>query len=322
MKKTIINRILSSRKSTLLTKPGLMAFLLALGYLILAGTYILISSSVAGNRAVDVEHLKVVEIEKGLIFVVITGALLGMLTWFLFSLIREREKKIVNQRDALIKSERTALAGLISSSVAHDINNLLASSQGNLDLLKMTIGDDKTLKKRLERVGESNRKLAVLAKRLMKASQYEQIDKSLVSLNKLIYEGLIFSRTHQEIKFCEVMVKQDEQIEINGNRGLLEQMLFNLILNAAQATDGKGKINITAHRDEKDFLLVIEDNGPGISEKDMEKIFDPFYTTKENGTGLGMTSVMACVESHDGEMDISRSTELGGAKITLRFSAK
>jgi len=104
---------------------------------------------------------------------------------------------------------------------------------------------------------------------------------------------------------------------------LIEQAVLNLILNAVDAIEGGGTIAIEYDRpvetsDGKQFNLIVRDNGPGIPPKILDRIFNPFFTTKETGTGLGLAIVHRVVEAHDGNIVVT-NVEGGGAKFEIRI---
>jgi signal transduction histidine kinase len=106
------------------------------------------------------------------------------------------------------------------------------------------------------------------------------------------------------------------QIQIDGNR--VRQVLWNLVLNAAQATIESGSIRIQVRVWQEGWSLSVEDEGVGIPVNQIVRIFDPFYTTRSGGTGLGLANVERIVRAHGGEVDV-RSIEGKGSCFTLRL---
>jgi signal transduction histidine kinase len=96
-------------------------------------------------------------------------------------------------------------------------------------------------------------------------------------------------------------------------------MLTNLVLNAVQAVSDGGTVDVSVSGGDSEAVLVVEDDGPGVPESHRERLFEPFFTTRDEGMGLGLFSVSACVEQHHGSVVVSRS-RLGGAcfRIVLR----
>ena len=119
---------------------------------------------------------------------------------------------------------------------------------------------------------------------------------------------------------CEVLseVQAVPQIGIDGNR--VRQVIWNLVLNAAQATAESGRITIRVLPWQNGWSLSVEDQGVGIPINQVARIFDPFFTTRSGGTGLGLANVERIVRAHGGEVDV-RSIEGQGSCFTLRFPA-
>jgi signal transduction histidine kinase len=107
---------------------------------------------------------------------------------------------------------------------------------------------------------------------------------------------------------------------ISGDLGLIKQVLANIIVNAVQAVNGHGRVTVTM-RDEGEFLVVdVRDNGAGIEPEDREKIFDPFFSTKESGTGLGLAIASKVIQAHGGYIKVW--SEAGrGSNFSLYFPA-
>jgi two-component system NtrC family sensor kinase len=98
----------------------------------------------------------------------------------------------------------------------------------------------------------------------------------------------------------------------------LKQVFLNIILNAAQAMEGKGKLTISTMADKRQIKIRIQDTGPGIPPENMDKLFSPFFTTKEKGTGLGLAISYGIIEHHKGKIDVYSELEKGSTfTITL-----
>jgi signal transduction histidine kinase len=96
------------------------------------------------------------------------------------------------------------------------------------------------------------------------------------------------------------------------------QIFLNLVINAIQHVPGRGRIMLTTRNENAGIRVQIEDDGPGISELDRKRIFDPFFTQRKGGIGLGLTIVQQIVQAHGGTIDVSAST-LGGARFTVHL---
>jgi len=308
-----------SRPTSQVVHPWRTAALIGGVYILVAGLYIIGSSQYVAHRASSIGALRLSELEKGLTFVIVTGLGLILLIRGLLQRVSTKQSQILQQRNALMLSERHAVAGILASSVAHDMNNLLTTLISAFELLSMEVPNAPLYHKRFEQIRKTHRQMEELTGRLMHAGKSHPVGTpNPITLNALIGEALAFAKSHQDMRHCQIHVHCPGTIELTGYPDLLRQALFNLLLNAAQATAGRGEIMLQAHRSEDRVELVIADDGPGIPEGERARIFQPFYTTKPEGTGLGMLSIQACAEAHHGEITVGASS-LGGAQFTLRL---
>ncbi|MBR1538135.1 MAG: HAMP domain-containing histidine kinase, partial [Bacteroidales bacterium] len=147
-----------------------------------------------------------------------------------------------------------------------------------------------------------------------------------IDLDELIREQREFFDNREDI--CFEYEGPGSEAPVDGRRSQLARVLVNLITNAIQAIDNSGRpagrIRISlkpVHADESaKWRIDVEDNGPGVSEEDLDKLFKPNFTTKKTGTGLGLAICRSIVEQSQGTIDYSRS-ELGGARFTILFPA-
>jgi signal transduction histidine kinase len=139
-------------------------------------------------------------------------------------------------------------------------------------------------------------------------------------LDQLVREVVSLARSHMSVRGCTVRVTANDPITIHGNRSMLSMLLLNLILNAADATRGRGRIDVSLRRSETDAVLEVQDDGPGVPADRRDSIFDAFYSSKAHGTGLGLLTVKVSAEEHGGTVAVTDSP-LGGAcfRVTLPF---
>jgi signal transduction histidine kinase len=163
----------------------------------------------------------------------------------------------------------------------------------------------------------------VIVADLLEFSHQTTYEMELVSLNDVIQKTLTILQ-HQPL-FQNIVIKQDLDMELShifGNPIRLNQVVMNIIVNAAQAMEGKGELSITSRsRANQDINeILIKDSGPGIEQDLLEKIFDPFFTTKATGegTGLGLSVSYAIVKEHKGLIRVSSSPG-EGTSFSLKF---
>jgi len=217
------------------------------------------------------------------------------------------------------RAERLASIGRLAAGIAHEIRNPLASISGSIEMLKTTPGAD-----------ADSRQLMDIAVR--------EVDR----LNRLITDLLDYARPHKEERrrldigeHAGEIVRAFEQerrekitvaaelpagVMVEAAPGQLRQVLWNLIRNAADAmsTSGGGEIAIHLGTDGPRAALAIRDQGPGIPPDRLDRLFEPFYSTKAGGTGLGLATVARIVADHGGTIDVS-SDPGRGATFTVRL---
>ncbi|MEK9803989.1 MAG: cache domain-containing protein, partial [Curvibacter sp.] len=220
----------------------------------------------------------------------------------------------------LVKSEKLAAIGQLTASVAHEINNPIAVIQGNLDLMRETLGPQtapvqaelQLLDQQVERMRLIVTQLLQYARPTEYAGYVEAVDVNRVLENSLVLVAHLLARTHIE-------VEQDLRATARAgiNRQELQQVVINLAINAIQVMPEGGTLRLRT-RDRNDLgggktgvLLEISDTGPGLSERVKERLFRPFFTTKNDGNGLGLWISVGLVERYGGSIEGLNRQELG-----------
>jgi two-component system sensor histidine kinase HydH len=258
-----------------------------------------------------------IETIKGILFIVITSGFLFWFSYFLFKRIYRKEQDVRHHHHALMLAEQRAIAGIFASSIAHDINNILMTYQISVELLKESSGLSPEEQKLTDHLYDSFDRLKDLSQRLM-AMGKEQIPGNLseCNLSILVTEITNQLKKHRKVRRCSFEVMCDDGILLKANQATINQLLINLIMNAADAVDSNGTIRVILRATDTAVVIEVEDNGPGIPEHTRKQVFTPFFTTKADGTGLGLLSVSACVEEHKGIIELTRSN-LGGARFII-----
>lgn len=303
-------RRLSSKSRLPEDQPIYSAAASAILYVAVAILYILVSGRVAAVFAGSLEQLQTIETYKGLAFVVVTGILFFFIAlgWW---------RRTARQRDLLMESERRAVAAMYSAALAHDLNNLLMVLSGLVEAIKGHEKDDPVLILMRKSLEQTIHSLAPFAKRIaatarnLPAGESEPVD--LPSTLKQIAE---LARRHADVKFCTLTVADIPPVSLPLNADLMEQAVLNLIVNAAHAAGPKGSIQLTAEQRDNAVAIEVHDTGPGVPPEKVEAIFRPGFTTKNNGSGLGLLSVQAFAASCNAQIKVERSP-LGGALFRL-----
>ena len=293
-------------------RPAVLAGTLAAGYALLCGTYIVLSGRLAARVSADVPALANIERLKGLGFVASTALLFFGFAWWLLHRLASRQRLVHRQQQALVAQDRRSLAGLFAASIAHDINNILVVANAHLDQTGPTAVPGHWSPAH-EKLGESLAHLAALSKRLMTLERgYSSDRRELVDLVKLARETVEFARRHPGVRGCHISVSAVRPLVIRGHAVTLGRVILNLLLNAADATGGRGHIEIRVLADGDGVRLEVHDDGPGVPADMRERIFEGLVTTKPSGSGLGLLSMRVAAVEHGGRIALTDS-DLGGA---------
>jgi CheY-like chemotaxis protein len=229
--------------------------------------------------------------------------------------------------------------GTLAGGVAHDLNNILSGIVSYPELLLMDLPHKSPLRKPILTIQKSGEKAAAIVQDLLTLARRGVAATEVVNLNSIIMEYLL-SPEHAKLELNHPNVKLERRLDRNllnilGSPVHLSKTVMNLISNAAEAMLDGGEIVITTANRHEDMpkngfddidagdyaTLTVQDTGIGISQEDLERIFEPFYTKKSmgrSGTGLGMAVVWGTVKDHRGFIDI-KSEEGKGTTIMLYF---
>lgn len=224
------------------------------------------------------------------------------------------ERKILEKQ--LDHSGSLSNVGQIAASIAHEIRNPITTLKGFVQLLESTATGD-TQKYLTVIDGEISRIEEILNELLLLSKPVVNVD-SIFSLEVLVNEivGIVYPKALMEGIIIEMNMQKLKHSLIKGNADKMKQVLLNLLKNALEAMSIGGKLTIQLEGDQHHLLLKISDTGKGMDSNQLKQIFMPFFTSKKNGTGLGLPFVLKVVEEHRGE--ISLASEVGkGTTFTV-----
>ncbi len=218
------------------------------------------------------------------------------------------------------EAERLAHIGQLTASIAHEIRNpLSAASMSIQDLLKSVSvsGNDK---RRLAILGKEITRVARILTEMLDFAKPMKYDFEPVSVEELIHSCLDVLETKIREKNIAVRVELPEPMPtplLDGEK--MVQALINILLNSIEAVAKGGEVRISAVNAGSLLQINIVDNGPGIAEEDVQYAFDPFFSRKRKGTGLGLANARKIIEAHGGQIELGPAPS-GGTSVTIRVS--
>lgn len=236
----------------------------------------------------------------------------------LFTTIIDQSEKVLLLEQ--VEHQKTlTIVGQNVATIAHEIRNPMTSIQGFLQMIKVYSDEKnheyfKIVESELQRMDE-------LLKDLLDFSKPKKFDFSYVNLKKIMHEVIDILQPKAILSSIIIECEYDDIGEpiIYGNENRLKQMMINLVKNAIESVNAGGYVRVYLGYKSKDcIMLSVTDQGYGMDEKMLENIFNPFYTTKENGTGLGLLLVQSVVEEHKGKVFVE-SEQGKGSKFMVEF---
>ncbi|MBW2437311.1 MAG: two-component sensor histidine kinase [Deltaproteobacteria bacterium] len=242
----------------------------------------------------------------------------------LSSLLSEQTRKSKEELRAMEghvkRVEKMAAVGEMAAGLAHEIKNPLASLTGSIQLLKEDLRYDSDHARLMQIILREADRLSSLASNFLFYARPPAGKVEAIELDRALLETAeLFEKDVSNNGRISTIKNVSSDVWITMDRGHLHQILWNLLLNAAEAIDGEGQIGIDMfplkHRQ---ACVKITDNGCGISQEALKSIFDPFVTNKPNGTGLGLSIVHRILEAYDAWLNVE--SELNkGTTVTLNF---
>ena len=245
--------------------------------------------------------------------------------------IRDKESRIVGavlvfrditekrkMEEELLKAQKLESIGILAGGIAHDFNNLLTAILGNISLSKMYVSVGDKIHQKLCEAEKASLRARDLTQQLLTFSRGGAPVKKTSSIAEIIRDSTAFSLSGSKVT-CTFSIPDDLWL-VEVDDGQISQVINNIILNAEQAMPAGGVIEVACRNvqvgaddnlplpDGRYILLTISDQGEGIPEEALPRIFDPYFTTKDRGKGLGLSTVYSIVQNHDGHITVSSQT--------------
>ncbi len=218
--------------------------------------------------------------------------------------------------DRLLQSERLTAMGKLAGEIAHEINNPLGGILLYANLIHEDLPVDSQARGNLVKIIKLATRCRIIAKGLLNFGRSSSKTYVSLDLNKVINEMYSLIEDHKILKNVRTrFINEPGLPHIMGDKGQMEQVVLNLIINAGEAMNGKGELTIATRRLEgaKMVELMVSDTGPGIPKAIIPRIFEPFFTTKRpnRGTGLGLSITHGIVQRHGGKIDVESTPGQG-----------
>jgi two-component system, NtrC family, sensor histidine kinase HydH len=237
-------------------------------------------------------------------------------------IIEQRTQAQMELEAQLNQAERLAALGQMIAGVSHEIRNPLGIIRSTAEILAGMESSDKTQKKLTDVIVEASSRLNNIVTEFMDFARPKDPNRQECDLGEIISNVLNFIQPELEKQGIALHNKITGQfLKINADPHLLYRAFLNIFLNAIQAMGHGGELTITVEEDVSNYTLQIEDTGIGISEEDLGKVFNPFFSTKDIGSGLGLSIVRNFVESHNGAIWI-KSRPGSGTQVMIRLPKK
>jgi len=219
-------------------------------------------------------------------------------------------------KQRLIRSEKLATTGRISRSIAHEVRNPLTNINLALDHLVEELPTDGDANIYTEIISRNSKRINDLITELLNSAKPSQLELSKNSVNNVVKNAIELAKDRLHLNGIKLKTEFKEEYFLNLDQEKLKIAILNLIINAIEANDKKkGKISIRVFSSLSEVHIEIKDNGKGIEKEFLVKLFDPFFTGKTEGMGLGLTSTQNIIIQHGGNIDVD--SEIGKGTIFM-----
>ncbi|MCK4431974.1 MAG: cache domain-containing protein [Candidatus Aminicenantes bacterium] len=233
--------------------------------------------------------------------------------------VEERTKELREIQDFLIQSEKLASLGKMAAGVAHEINNPLTSILINTHLMLEKVEEKHAFYENLILIADETSRCTNIVKGLLEFSRQELPQKAFSDVNDIINRTLNLLKN--QVSFYNISIIKElglnlPQIELDKNK--IEQVFWNLMFNASEAMPDGGKLTIISKfsQNKKYIEVIFMDTGVGIPKENINKLYDPFFTTKSSGTGLGLAVSYGIIKQHLGQIEVE-SEQGKGSTFTV-----
>ncbi|MDW7646159.1 MAG: cache domain-containing protein [Desulfuromonadales bacterium] len=219
--------------------------------------------------------------------------------------LEERNDELVRTRDELLRSEKLAAVGSLAAGVAHEINNPAAIIRGNVEILLMDLPPGAEGREEAEEILKQTERISRITQNMLTFAREQAIHPQPVEVNSLL-DDIVAQVSHQvSVGTVEIIREFGPDLPpLMTDEERLRQVFTNLLINALQALSGQGVLTLRTRLVKGAVEVTVQDTGPGISENIRNAIFNPFFTSKKHGTGLGLSTAYGIVQSMGGKIEV------------------
>ena len=232
-------------------------------------------------------------------------------------------RALADARASLFRSEKLATVGRLAAGVAHEVGNPLGAISGYAEVARsrLPVGVDPELREALDRIAAAADRIDHTVRGLLDFSRPAPLELRAVSVAAALEAAMDLARVQPLFRGVEVVVELPLDLPpVLADERQLCQVFLNLLLNAGDAMEGRGRVEVGGRVESGTLEITMVDSGPGIAPQDLARLFDPFFTTKDPGagSGLGLAISHSIIESFGGSIDAANSSG-GGAVFALRL---
>ncbi|MEW6684903.1 MAG: response regulator [Candidatus Edwardsbacteria bacterium] len=231
---------------------------------------------------------------------------------FLIQSLNQSLQQIATYQEQLMQSSRLAIVGEMAASISHEIRNPLSAITLGLEYLRMILKDDEKNREALATLSEAADSLDNLVENLVGFAKKHQPIFEPLEINHTTDKALSLVHYHLTKNKIKVVKEYAEKLPlIIGDDAQLQEVFINIILNAKDAMPEGGTLTLITNEQKNKIVVEIRDTGCGISEENLGKIFESFYTTKSKGTGLGLSISHSIIKGHHGKISVKSKVGQG-----------